>query len=591
MGRYLTLGLGLWSALLFSNPADAGIESFDWLRGKVNEAWYDAVVGKCENKPTEWSTKTQQDFQQFLNQRGYCASDPQFKNITQLSNLSQQLQEKVFFDAIVVDQAQKNQCLLDYWGSFNLKTPIPTQGMAIANQALMKDHSALKGTLSLNKVLQSKPADALQVQTTILQKMIDAAVKLASKQKQISKMMQDRAPMVDIQALRHEMDLIESSVPMTGDEDGEDYYKNVISASANYEMFTKGKVDEQALLKFALQDPDKSFQKRVVDLKMRKISRAQLDLSKMHGQYNDQHSFKVAAFQKGYGEQLLSGKSILGSEAPFFKQMSCELQSKYGQGAEISSFANQVIAGVATAAIGGGSLVIGRLAQAGTITQSTARIYKIAATASSGAISAAQAAHGLIEGCYDLKAGQNNFSACPLRDSVLKNGLVATVNKDLENSDCTMAEAMAGFSALTSIGSAVKGQVVRSRALAAQNEFRKDFTPVLEKVAARTGSPQQLKEDIGGELERAIASMGPDGRPSEKLLETLNQEDPEGLLTMLKEINTAPEKKTWAEKVRAWLGKKDLAPAEREQLETCLINQDPKVSHYKNGSPLSKLCS
>lgn len=483
--------------LSFSADVRSGNEIFDWLRGKVNEGWYNAIIGPCE-KESPGIPRQQEAFRKFLKANGYCSPKSAFSEVKEIAELNPELQEKLFFDQITINLAKKNQCLADYWNAMSTSKE-NSLDLSKQNKSLVKDHPQLKGNLPITNDIDTSSeriSQAKQAQAKIVQSMIDIGYKIARKKVEMRDLAVTKENVSKRKQILNEITILESSVPFTEDADANSFYSDEIYSKIYNKVFFNQPIDLKALEFRALNDPKNSFEKRVVAIKLNQISKAQKDLADMHGKYSDQHSFKVTSFEKGYADELLFNSRSNGSNHISFSKLNCSLQSKYGIGSEVSTLSNSLVLGGASLAIGGAGLAMAKLTRAGFVGTRTYEVFQTTANLTNGAITATDLAVAMVQGCFDSEAGKNGFSSCVKSEMIKTKGIVAAIDTELESNQCVANIALSALSGGVGLKQAVLAQKVSREKDHLKTALQQKKEKILEGLEAESGINPTIKQKL-----------------------------------------------------------------------------------------------
>lgn len=557
----------------YSSMTWSGIKTFDWLRGKVNEGWYNAIIGSCE-KESPWIPRKQEGFKQFLRKSGYCSPNSVFSEVKDIAELEPDLQEKVFFDQITIDLAKKNQCLCDYWHAMSTSKTDNLSAFSEQNETLMKDHPLLKGNLSVtsgNKMSSAKISDAKQAQAKVVRSMIEVANKIARKKVEMRDLPISLENVPQRKKILNEIAILESSVPLSEDTDARSFYSDEIYSKIYNKVFFGQPIDLTELETKVLDDSKNSFQEKVVTKKLKQITEAQKELAEMHGNYINQHSFKVTSFEKGYAEELLFNSRSKGGNFPYFTKLNCSLQSKYGIGSEVSTLSNSVVLGGATLAIGGAGLAMAKLTRTGFVGTRTYEVFNTTANIANGTLTSTDLAVAMLQSCFDSNAGKNEFSSCSKSELIKTKGITSVVDNELEANQCLTNVAFSALSGGVGLKQATLAKKVTLEKGILRTQLQQKRDEILEGLEVNSDTTASVKQKLKEEVDRTLAFVATDGIPNTSVLKALSKEDPEGLLQMLTEIN-AGAKKTWKQKIGDWLNSKGLTKEESNEVQTCIVN-------------------
>lgn len=538
-------------------------------RGNVNEAWYNTLIGPCSKDTTSWTQKQQAGFKEFLNSNGYCTLSPALDKVKDIAELTPELQEKVFFDQITIDQSQRNQCLADYWEAMSTASSNKAEELAQYNKTLLQDHPSLKGKLPLKKnisISTQKLTQAKEAQKKIVHTMIAVANKIAQKRVEMRDLPVSLENVPKRKQILNEIAILESSVPMAEDNDAKSFFTDEIYTKVYNKVFFGQPIDLNALEDKAIDDSKNSFQEKVVTPKLNQLTKAQKELADMHGNYHDQHSFKVASFEKGYAEDLLFNLGSTGTNRPYFSKLNCSLQSKYGIGSEISTLSNGLILGGATIAVGGAGLAMAKLTRAGFVGTRTYEVFNTTANITNGTITSTDLAVAMVQGCFDSNAGNHNFSSCTKSKRIETEGIVEVVDNDLTSNQCLINIATSALSGGVGLKQAALAQKISREKDLLKNALKVKRDQIFEGLDTNDAVQNSLKQQIKTQVDKTMSLVATDGIPNASVLSAVSKEDPEGLLQMLTEINSGAQE-TWAQKARTWFKSKSLTKEESAEME------------------------
>lgn len=535
----------------------------DNIRASTNKFWYEAVVNKCEGLPKAFSTETTTCTKLKAQQR------------SQFSELSQELQEKVFFDAVLGDMATKNQCEYEAIQAMSVTPRSSDSQFTRANaeilQFLGKDASALR-VVPVGKASAKRMAKAQEAQKKLVSKYIEKARDIVDREKQLERLRavrSDDPQFAQVIQLSREIENIKNSIPYGDKSAAQDFFKSIYD-TLKYDRMQGAKTSPEELISRFTGTGDQSFQKQVVEKGLRNAIASQQDMAATKGNYTNQHGFKVKAFEEGHAERFLFGNAGTPEQLRNFAGMHCELQAKYGIGSEISSLSNNLVVGAATAGLGGGSFLLARLARVGVVSRRAEAIYSGISAGTNGTLSAAEFAHSIVTSCFDNAAGAAVYDSCKVQKDIETSGISEFADKEISNMDCVSSLGMAALSGVTAFK-----QAQRTRQLRFENQLEKaGVLDSYQKASSRIQSsdlPVGYKSKIDKELKTALKSVKADGAPNPQLMEALAQEDPDTLYSMLKQINEANPELSWAAKVRAWVKAKQVPSEEQLEIEACLI--------------------
>ncbi len=546
-------------------------EGFDWLRGKVNESWYNAVIGKCENREPQRLTKAECEQKKRVGDEAF-----------------RQIEEKVFFDHIVKYQAVQNRCAHDYWRSLATDfTEDPNVDWPQARAELLRQHPEL-GDQLMPKGLR-KIEEARKAQNLILQNMIESAWKLQDLRERLKPLIEVKGRRnpeisykdpVKAKAIMDEIEIVKASVPMAGNRDGQFYFNfEVTNALARDPKLRQRPIAE--VIETLQKNPKTNFQERVVKPQMQQLIAEQKKLADMRGIYSNQHTFKTTAFESGVAGELLLGASggIAMTAKKDFSHMYCRLDSRYGMGSEISTFSHTLLATGLTAGVGGGAFLLGRLAQMGVVSVTSARIAAIVSTSISVPAAAGEVAYAIAESCGGKNFDLNKNSICSSVKAIQSRGVTSVVKDDIATATCALNIGIAALGGTVALKSFIASRRLGELEIASNLGVGERYAETLARVRARRDlSPTQRKK-IENEMARAVRSFRADGRPSSEFLNALGTEDPIALERMLSQINGV-NKPTWREKINEWMRRLGLKGKEKQELEACLLRTDAVSCPY-----------
>lgn len=578
----------LFIAFLGLIPAPSKGEAYDWLRASVNEFWFNQFVGDCSKNTPPLNISNLGESVPVS-----CARNPSSIHLNR--TLSKNLVADLYFDEALVESTKQNQCQFDYWSALSTRDSESYTAQKAANRKLAAQFEPLKQNIKSHGYNErhkffpetegkSATQHAASAQRKIVNQLVEAAYKIAKKDREIKHLalphlMYNNDPKVStrnkVEKLQSELAILENTFPFAEDQEVKNFVMYDL-VNKMKESLSNGQEPNIAELKeFFATDNNSGFQSRVVERKLKSISKQQSDYADIDGKYDDNYSFKVATVQSGVGAKILNDRVKQNYN---FSHLQCDMESKYGKGEKIANTANTVVIAGVTMAVGGGALLLGRLAQIGITSQRSARLAQAISTVTNTTLSASQIAQGLVESCKQPHFQKKDSTVCARVDSVKEKGIDIQINSEIDHSDCLTDMGLAALSGAVAFKAAMKGKQLKQDQQILQLGLRERYDSLTTQIKnTHTLTPTQKKQLIA-ELDRSISLSSLDSFPRQEFLNSLAKDDPEDLFLVLSQINNGAAGTTWREKVKAWLSTKGFNKKEADELEACMVDNAAKTS-------------
>ncbi len=564
-------------------------QAYDWLRSNVNQFWFNQFAGNCKD-----------NYNSSLGEPGAGLAGETCPRTTISANMNQTISSKVmtnmYFDQALIEQSKQNQCQFDYWSALNTRDQSAYGEQDKANKKIegqfpglkegLKSHQFKDRNTVFPKSADSSATDdeASTVQKKIVDSLVESAVKIAEKQRELKFFLALNPlfpvdpklnPKAAVDRLNGEIAVLENSFVFAEDAEVAGFVKYNIIGKIN-EGFSLGKApDRDQLKEFFYRDKSSNFQAQVVDRKLKKISAEQTSYSEIDGAYNDAYSFKVATVQSSVGSKILSEKA---NQNPGFAKVQCDLDAKYGKGEEVASIANSVVIGGVTIFFGGATLLLGKLAQLGIATQRAVRIGQVISSVVNTTISAGEVVKSIVESCAEPKFQKKDSSICSRVDSLKTDGLSLEITAELNHSSCLADIGLAALTGTLAFRNAVTAKRLKRDQQLISMGIRDRYSELVRQINLDSRLVPADRTRLLSELERSVSLSSVNGFPRKEFIESLAKENPQDLMEALKQINGNVAGTTWAEKLKFWIKSKGLSKEDAKDLESCMVDGASKTS-------------
>lgn len=572
---YVKLGLTLF--FLFMSVAQAN--TYDWVKTHVNKFWYDQYFEKCNPTSTNQSSKFTPS------STSHCSRLSPIQNET--PELISELKEATFFDAALGDQALTNQCEFDYWSRLSTTKNVEANNLQIqANQKLRSQFKNLKTQLKNFPESTKNVESSTEAQIQIINELTIQSLKIAELRKEINNiaatspvfsLTRDTTAKEKILQIENQIKVIESSMLFSEDQTIKDYINAVILPKIN-DYYKMGKQpDLEELKNYFLTDATDSFQKRVVETKLKSSSNQQMNYAKIDGNYKDNYKFKVQSVQSGAGSRLLNQSVNQNTE---FSSLQCELESKYGKGEQVADTTNTIIISGITAAFGGASFAMAKLSQIGIVSLRAAKLASTLSLTVNGTISATMLAEGITDACFENQFGQSGQTMCSRSEDQLKKSPKNQISAEVAQSNCLKDLGLSAIAGIVSYKSFVNYKKLQKEKQLMDLGMKSKYEEIISNLHNNAELAKSDRNKIITELNKSIKISSQEGFPKDSFIQAMAKDNPEDLYMALKQINSDQSGKTWAEKVKKWLERNGLKGKEAKEMESCLIDQGPKVVSF-----------
>lgn len=562
--------------LLFSL---AHANSYDWIKTRVNSFWYNQYFEKCSPDLSNKSIKP------LSADTTHCSRLSLLNNDT--PELSTDLKEATFFDAALNDQALENQCQFDYWSRLSIKkTPEADNMQKQANQKLRSQFGNLKNNLKDFSSSTQNDDSAKEVQKQIVAELTEQSLKIAELRRQINQIAvtnpifsgpANNKSKDKILQMENQIKVIESSMIFSEDQTVKDYVMATILPKINdyYKIGQKPNLSE--LKEYFLNDESESFQKRVVDTKLKSASQQQMNYAEIDGNYKNNYNFKVQSIQNGAGARLLNKSDNQNND---FSSLQCELESKYGKGEKAADMTNTAIISGVTVAFGGATFMLAKLSQIGMVSLRAAKLASSLSSAVNGTISASMLAEGIANACFENQFAKTNQAICARSEDQVQMGLKAQLTSEMTQSSCLRDLGFAALAGAVSYKSYVNYQKLQREKQLIDLGAKTKYDEIISSLNQNTELAKSDKTKIINELNKSVKFSSQEGFPRDSFIQAMAKDNPEDLYMALKQINNEQSGKTWAEKVKKWLERNGVKGQDAKEMEACLIDQGDKVVTY-----------
>jgi len=580
--------LSILITLLGLVPVPSKGETYDWLRASVNEFWFNQFVGDCSKTVAPLNISNLSASIPMS-----CSRNPSSAHLNR--TLSKNLVADLYFDEALVESAKQNQCQFDYWSALNTSDTEAYANQKAANSKLASQFEPLRQDLKShgyndrNKIFpetegKSATQQAAGAQRKIINQLVEAAYKIAKKDREtkdlsLPHLIYNNDPKVStrtkVEKLQGELSILESTFPFSEDQEVKNFvmYDLVNKMKESFSIGQEPNLTE--LKEFFSTDKSAGFQSRVVEKKLKSISKEQSEYAEIDGKYDDNYAFKVATVQSGVGAKILNDRVKQNYN---FSHLQCEMESKYGKGERIANTANTVVIAGVTVAMGGGAALLGRLAHIGITSQRAARLAQTISTFTNTTLSASQIAQGLVESCKQPHFQKKDSTVCARVDSVKEKGIDVQISSEIDHSDCLTDMGLAALSGLGAFKSAMKAKQLKRDQQILQLGLRDRYESLMAQIKINPRLTDTQKKKLIEELNRSVSFSNLDSFPRQAFLNSVAKDDPDELLLALTQINNSTVGRTWKEKVKAWLSTKGFNKKEADELEACLIDNAAKTS-------------
>ncbi len=564
-------------------------QTYDWLRSNVNQFWFNQFVGNCKD-----------NYNSTIGEPGPGLAGETCPRATISANMNQSLSSKVmtniYFDQALIEQSKQNQCQFDYWSALNTRDQSAYSEQDKANKKIESQFPGLKGRIKSHQFKDRNSVfpthadasplenDATTAQKKIVDSLVESAVKIAEKQRELKFFLAQNPlfpvdpklnPKTTVDRLNNEIAVLENSFVFAEDSEVAGFVKYNIVGKINEDYHLGKAPDKDKLKDFFYKDKSFNFQAQVVDRKLKKISSEQKSYSEIDGNYNDAYRFKVATVQSSVGSKILNEKA---NQNPSFAKVQCDLDAKYGKGEEIASIANSVVVGGVTIFFGGATLMLGKLAQLGLATQRAVRIGQIISSVVNTSISAGEAVKSIIESCAEPKFQKKDSSICSRVDSLKTDGLSLEITAELDHSSCLTDIGLAALTGAAAFRSAVTANRLKRDHQLISMGIRDRYSKLVGQIKIDSRMLPADRTRLLSELERSVSLSSVNGFPRKEFIESLAKENPQDLMEALKQINGNVSGKSWAEKLKLWISSKGLSKEDAKDLESCMVDGASKTS-------------
>lgn len=580
MFRVLAALASFSASLSFANfPA----ENYDWLRSRVNEFWFNQVVGDCKERLAPLNIGEIN-----LKPQAQCLRDPE--TVPSNNKVIKEVLSDLYFNEVLIESTKQNQCQFDFWNSLSTKASKATPAQSQANKKLIGQFESLRADLDVESQGAQKNKEAIKdpeaptAQRKIVDQLVEAAYKIAKKEREIRNHMAQnpvlssdprKSSAQQINALAAELNVLETSYVFSEDQEVADFVKRDIVAKMN-EAFKQGEEPNLEKLKqFFSEDPNEGFQSKVVERKLESIASEQQNYADIEGQYEGNYSFKVKAVQSGVGAKVLNDKL---KQNVNFSHLQCQMESKYGTGEKISSAANTIVIAGVTLGFGGVSMALAKLSQIGMTSVRAARLAQALSTAVNSTISASEIAHGIVVSCREPHFSSKESTICERSRSAKEEGVYALIDSEIDHSSCLTDLGLAALSGFTAFKSAAKARQLKKEQQLVALGIKDKFSSLVSQIKADSGMDPKTKRELLTELNKAIRLSRSEAYPRKEFIAALAKDDAIDLAEALKQINGSGKDIGWGERVRNWISGKGLTKEEAEVMTDCLVEIPKKTS-------------
>lgn len=566
-------------ALLLFLFTFAHANSYDWIKTRVNTFWYNQYFERCtpdsSNKNLKFTPTS----------TTHCSRLTLIENET--PELSSELKEATFFDAALNDQALENQCQFDYWNRLSIKQPSENESVQkLANQKLRSQFTNLKTNLKDFTDPTQNEESTKEAQKQIIAQLTEQSLQIAGLRREINKIAAtnpifsgspNNKSKDKILQLENQIKVIESSMIFSEDQTVKDYITMTILPKIN-DYYKVGKQPNLAELQdYFLNDNSESFQKRVVEVKLKSTSQQQATYAKIDGNYKDNYNFKVQSIQNGAGARMLQKNENQNNE---FSSLQCELESKYGKGEKAADATNTAIISGVTVFFGGATFALAKLSQVGMVSLRAAKLASSLSSAVSGTISATMLAEGITNACFENQFGKTDQAICSRSEEQTQKGLKEQIASEVVQSKCLRDLGLAALAGIVSYKSFVNAQRLQRENQLIDLGVKSKYDEIISNLNKNTDLAKSDKTKIINELNKSVKFSTQEGFPRDGFIQAMAKDNPEDLYMALKQINNEQAGKTWPEKVKKWLERNGIKGQDAKEMEACLIDQGDKVVSY-----------